>query len=139
DVMPALKNGRGSGPRRRAQQVLVVAQIAISFLILFAAGLFVRTLDKLHSVELGYARENILLFSLNARQAGHRDPEIATFYGELRNRFESIPGVRSATLSQSSIISAGRVGSPIRGTMNIGAVTIEDASVLTAGPRYLTK
>jgi macrolide transport system ATP-binding/permease protein len=67
DVMPALKNGRGSGPRRRAQHVLVVAQIAISFLILVAAGLFVRTLNKLHSVQLGYARENILLFSLNAR------------------------------------------------------------------------
>src|ERR1017187_4746840 len=66
DVMPALKNGRGGGPRRRAQHVLVVAQIAISFLILVAAGLFVRTLTILHSVRLGYARENILLFSLNA-------------------------------------------------------------------------
>src|SRR5256886_4827011 len=104
DVMPALKNGRAGGPRRRGQHVLVVAQIAMSFLILVVAGLFVRTLDKLHSVQLGYAREHILLFSLNARQAGHRDPEIATFYTDLRKRFESIPGVSSATLSQSSII-----------------------------------
>src|ERR1700736_4753637 len=138
DVMPTLKDGRGGGPRRRAQHVLVVAQIAISFLILVAAGLFVRTLNNLHSIQLGYARENILLFSLNARQVGHRPPEIATFYADLRKRFESIPGVSSATLSQSSIISAGRVGSPIRGTMNIGTVTVEDASVLSAGPRYLT-
>src|SRR5947209_19783527 len=138
DVMPALKNGRGGGPRRRAQHVLVVAQIAISFLILVAAGLFVRTPNSLHSIQLGYARENILLFSLNARQVGHRLPEIATFYANLRKRFESIPGVSSATVSQSSIISAGRAGSPIRGTMNIGAVTIEDARVLVAGPRYLT-
>src|SRR5579864_7531284 len=115
DVMPALKNGRGGGPRRRAQHVLVVAQIAFSFLVLVAAGLFVRTLNKLHSVQLGYARENILLFSLNARQAGHRDPEITTFYADLRKRFESIPGVSSATLSQSSIINAGRVGQAIRG------------------------
>src|SRR5262249_59570206 len=107
DVMPELKNGRGGGPRRRAQHVLVVAQIAISFVILVAAGLFVRTLDKLHSVQLGYAREHVLLFSLNARQAGHRDLEIATFYADLRKRFESIPGVSSATLSQSSIVSAG--------------------------------
>ncbi|HLY18365.1 MAG TPA: ABC transporter permease, partial [Bryobacteraceae bacterium] len=107
DVMPALKNGRGGGPRRRAQHVLVVAQIAISFLILVAAGLFVRTLNNLHSVQLGYARENILLFSLNARQAGHRYPETAMFYADLRKRFESMPGVSSATLSQSSIISAG--------------------------------
>ncbi len=138
DVMPALKNGRGGGPRRRAQHVLVVAQIAISFLILVAAGLFVRTLNKLHSVQLGYARENILLFSLNARQAGHRDPEIATFYTDLRKRFESIPGVSSATLSQSSIVNAGRAGQAIRGPMKIGAVTIEGARVLAAGPGFLT-
>jgi len=106
DVMPALKNGRGSGSRNRAQYVLVVAQIAMSFLILGAAGLFVQTLNKLHSVQLGYARENILLFSLNARQAGHRDPEINTFYSDLRKRFESIPGVSNATLSQSSFVNA---------------------------------
>jgi predicted permease len=138
DVMAALKNGRGGGPRRRAQHVLVVAQIAISFLILVAAGLFVRTLNKLHSVQLGYARENILLFSLNARQAGHRAPEIATFYANLRKRFESIPGVSSATLSQSSIISADRAGETYRGTMKIGAVTIAGAGVMLAGPRFLT-
>src|SRR5262249_12328423 len=138
DVMPALKNARGGGPRRRAQHVLMAAQIAMSFLILVAAGLFVRTLDKLHSVQLGYARENILLFSLNARQAGHRDPEITTFYADLRKRFESIPGVSSATLSQSSIISAGRAGAAIRGEMKIGTVTIDGAGVLAAGPRFLT-
>jgi predicted permease len=133
-----LKDGRGGGPRRRAQHVLVVAQIAISFLILVAAGLFVRTLNKLHSVQLGYARENILLFSLNARQAGHRDPEIATFYADLRKRFEAIPGVSSATLSQSSIISAGIAGESYRGTMKIGAATIAGAGVMVVGPRFLT-
>jgi predicted permease len=138
DVMPVLKNGRGGGPRRRAQHVLVVAQIATSFLILVAAGLFVRTLDKLHSVQLGYARENILLFSLNARQAGHRAPEMATFYTNLRKRLESIPGVSSATFSQSSIISAGSAGGAYRGAMKIGAVTIAGAGVMAAGPRFLT-
>ena len=136
DVMPALQNGRGGGPRRREQHVLVVAQIAISFLILVAAGLFVRTLNQLHSVQLGYARENILLFSLNARQAGHRDPEIATFYANLRRNFESIPGVSSATLSHASIISAPRARGAV--TMKIGTVTIAGAGVMVAGPRFLT-
>lgn len=136
DVIPALKNGANGGPRRRAQHVLVVAQIAMSFLILVAAGLFVRTLDRLHSVQLGYSRENILLFSLNARQAGHRDPEITSFYAALRKRFESIPGISSATLAQSSIINAGRTGQAIRGPMKIGAAAIEGARVMAAGPRF---
>jgi predicted permease len=138
DVLPALKNGRGGGPRHRAQHVLVIAQVAISFFILVAAGLFVRTLNKLHSVQLGYARENILLFSLNARQTGHRDPEMTTFYSNLRKRFESIPGVSSATLSQSSIINAPRAGQAIRGPMKIGAVNLDGARALAAGPRFLT-
>lgn len=138
DVMPALKTARGGSPRRRAQNVLLVAQIAMSFLILAAAGLFVRTLNNLHSVRLGYARENILLFSLNARQAGHRDPEINTFYANLRKRLESIPGVSSATLAQSSIINSGHAGKTYRGAMRIGATTIDGASVMTAGPRFLT-
>jgi macrolide transport system ATP-binding/permease protein len=138
DVMPALKNGRGGGPRRRSQHVLVVAQIAISFLLLVAAGLFVRTLNKLDSVQLGYAREHILLFSLNARQAGHRDPEITTFYTDLLKRFESIPGVSSATVSQSSIISADRAGETYRGPIKIGAVTTLGAGVMVVGPRFLT-
>jgi macrolide transport system ATP-binding/permease protein len=138
DVMPALKTGRMGGPRRRAQHALVVAQIAISFLILVAAGLFVQTLNKLHSVQLGYARENILLFTLNARQAGHRDPEITTFYTDLRKRFETIPGVSSASLSRSSMINAGFAGPAIRGTMKVDAVTVEGAHVLAAGPRFFT-
>jgi predicted permease len=57
---------------------------------------------------LGFNRESVLLFELNARQAGHRDPEIATFYADLQNRFARIRGVRNATLSHSSLIGAGR-------------------------------
>ncbi|MBS1858184.1 MAG: ABC transporter permease, partial [Acidobacteria bacterium] len=122
DVMPTLKDGRGGGSRRRAQNVLVVAQIAMSFGLLVAAGLFVRTLGNLHSVPLGYARENILLFTVNPRQAGHRDPELAAFCENLRRRFEAIPGVGSATLANTSLINAGRVGSPIKGEMKVGSV-----------------
>jgi macrolide transport system ATP-binding/permease protein len=138
DVMPALKNGLAGRPLGRAQHVLVVAQIALSFVILVAAGLFVRTLNNLHSVQLGYSRENILLFSLNAQQAGHRAAEIPGFYANLRQRFESIPGVSSATLSQSSIISAGFTGPAVKGPMKIGTVNIDGARTLSAGPRFLT-
>ncbi len=87
---------------------------------------------------MGYSRENILLLSLNARQAGHRAPEITTFYENLRRRFESIPGVSSATFSQASIISAGHAGATYRGTIKVGPVTVSGAGVMLAGPRFLT-
>jgi macrolide transport system ATP-binding/permease protein len=113
DVMPALKATRagqmqGTNARRAGMsRTLMLSQIAISLLLLIAAGLFVRTLANLQSIELGFSRENVLLFQLDARKAGHKDPEINAFYGELRRRFSTIPGVREASLSEDSLIEAG--------------------------------
>ncbi|HXA84732.1 MAG TPA: hypothetical protein VNZ47_06650 [Candidatus Dormibacteraeota bacterium] len=104
DVVPALKRVRaseaGSRLRLSLSHVLVVSQIALSLMMLVAAGLFVRTLSNLQSVDVGFSRENMLLFELDARKAGHKDPEISTFYGDLQRRFSAIPGVRNASLSR---------------------------------------
>ena len=51
----------------------MVSQIAISLLLLMAAGLFVRTLTNLNSIALGFNAERVLLFSVNAKQAGYKD------------------------------------------------------------------
>jgi macrolide transport system ATP-binding/permease protein len=108
NVAPALKETRIASSRGRARfslsRVLIVSQIAISLLLVIAAGLFVRTLTNLHSVELGFNRENILLFSLNARQAGYKEGTLARFYGDLTTSFQSIPGVRSAGLSSFPLV-----------------------------------
>src|SRR5580698_3196706 len=123
-LVTALKETRWQQPRRRyagkvtgiwasiaslfgsvsLSQVLVAGQIAISLLILVCAGLFVRTLSNLESVNLGFNRQNLLLFTLNGRQSGHQDGEINEFYADLRERFAAIPGVTSAGLAQSSMI-----------------------------------
>jgi len=114
DVMPALKQLQAGQPGsrhsfRRAglSQMLVATQICISLLMLVAAGLFVRTLSNLQSIQLGFNRENVLLFRINARQAGHRDPEIITFYSDLQKRFSAIPGVRGASASHSPLLGEG--------------------------------
>ena len=102
------RSERGAGFRRFSlSRMLMVSQIAITLLILVAAGLFVRTLSNLASIQLGFNRENVLTFKLNARQAGHSDPEIVAFYNDLRNQFSAIPGVRSASLSNHSLIGTG--------------------------------
>ena len=119
DVISALKDVRGgeSGARHGLGRVtlrhaLVVGQISISLLMLVAAGLFVRTLSNLQSVELGFNRENVLLFQLDARKAGYRDVDIDAFYGDLLKTLSALPGVRDASLSDSSLIEAGS-GAPI--------------------------
>lgn len=87
-----------------AIQVLVVGQIAISLLMLVAAGLFVRTLMNLQSENLGFNRENLLLFEVNARQSGHEEADICAFYENLRQRLMALPGMRSASLAGGSLI-----------------------------------
>src|SRR4029453_2285581 len=81
-------------------------------LLLFTAGLFVRTLSNLHAVELGFNRQDLLLFQVDARKAGHKDPEVTAFYTDLRTQFSAMPGVRHASLAQDSLIDAGH-GLPI--------------------------
>lgn len=113
DVVPALKQtrtgqGRPSVARRFGLgRMLVISQIAISLLLLVAAGLFVRTLSNLQSLEMGFNRQNVLLFKLNAWQAGHRNPEAILFFSDLQKRFAALPGVRSATLADSPLIGDG--------------------------------
>lgn len=138
DVMPALKETRvGQSQAHAFPQVslsglLVVSQIAISLLMLVAAGLFVRTLSNLHSIDLGFNRENVLLFQLDARKAGHKDPEISAFYGDLRQRLLVIPGVRNVSLSEDSLINAGTGH-----TLGVaGAPPKDENRILNVGPAF---
>ena len=125
---------RGAIRRPSLTQALVAAQIAISMLLLVAAGLFVRTLSNLQSVQLGFNREGVLQFELNAPQAGYPESRVAAFYGDLRRRLHEIPGVRDVTLSHASLVRAGR-SHPI--TVN-GRQTGRDTRILLAGPRFFS-
>lgn len=117
DITPALKESRASQPRGRARRfgaifgaghALVVLQIAISLLLAAAAGLFARTLANLNAVTLGFNQENVLLFRLNAAQAGYSGSATKRLYGELQTRFRALPGVRNSTLSHMALVSNSR-------------------------------
>jgi macrolide transport system ATP-binding/permease protein len=137
DVMDCLKEMRAGQPRSRLRVplrlILVASQIAISLLVLVAAELFVRTLSNLQSIELGFNRDNLLLFQLNARQAGRPDREIAAFYADLQKRFSAIPGVRSVSLSSFPLIGGSMLGLPI--TLP-GMAQRNGNPFLTVGPAY---
>ena len=134
DLTPALKETRAGaqrGPGRRMRfgislsHALVALQIAISLLLVVAASLFGRTLSNLHSVDVGFNKENVLLFGLNARQAGYKNAALAQFYADLLSDFRHLPGVRSAGLSQFPLAI---------GSLNSTYVTIPGAAP-TAGPK----
>ena len=84
---------------------LVVAQVALSVVLLSAAGLFIRHLSDLRKLNLGFERDHILLTTLNPARSGYASERLSAAYRELLQRFALIPGVRSATLSGSTPIS----------------------------------
>jgi predicted permease len=104
-----------SGARGRVQagKVLVVCQVAISLLLLIAAGLFVRTLGNLQSAELGYSRDNLLLVRVDAVGGGHDASARPGLYRRLLESLQTIPGVRGVTLSENGLFSGTESGDRI--------------------------
>jgi predicted permease len=105
DLTTALKQGRRStGAVSRLGRGLVVAQVALSLLLLIGAGLFIRTLYNLQRVNLGFNQENLLLFSLQPRQGGYHQDLLTQFYQRLFDRLDALPGVRAATFGRIPLI-----------------------------------
>jgi len=110
DLTPTLKDGARSsrgGARLGLSKTLVVAQVALSLLLLIGAGLFVRSLGKLKSLDAGFKRENVLLLSTDARLIGYQGRNIGELYQHLLERLKAIPGVLSASLASQPMLSGG--------------------------------
>ncbi|PTY02847.1 hypothetical protein DB347_23170 [Opitutaceae bacterium EW11] len=94
-----------AAPRLRLGRMLVSVQIGLSLLLVFGAGLLIRTFSNLVRVDLGFRPENILLFRVAPSQAGMSGPELQPFYDNARRAIAGIPGVRSVALSDVALIS----------------------------------
>ena len=78
--------------------VLVVAQVALSLLLVVGAGLFVRTFSSLANVRLGFEPDPIVLVSVGARRTAVQPAQRAELFERLRSTAAAVPGVRSAAL-----------------------------------------
>jgi predicted permease len=106
----ALTNaGRGiAGDRRFAvRSTLVVAQIAVSLVLVVSAGLFLRTFVSLNQLPLGFAPEPLLVAELNLQASGGRPEERAARVERLRDAAAAVPGVRSASVSAIRLLTGG--------------------------------
>jgi predicted permease len=124
-ILPALKvvragEGSAGSGRLHLRSVLIVAQVALSLSLLVAAALFGRTLSKLNGIEIGFDRDNVLLFTLRPRTAGYTGPAVNRLYETVRERLAVLPGVESVSLSSRAFPMGG-------GTM--ARITIEGAVV----------
>jgi len=139
DLTPSLKESASSlpgaaahtGRRFRLGDGLVVAQVALSMVVLVGAGLLVRTLRNLRAINPGFDAQNILLFGLDPVLAGYTDQQTQQLYSNLQQRFAALPGVISVSYSEDALLdggwSAGSVhvdGTPPKQGANTGELPV---------------
>ena len=109
DLAPTLK-GSGGGvvtEQPRLRKTLVVAQVALSFLLLIGAGLFLRSLQNLMAVDPGFRTERVLTFRVNPSLAGYSAEQSRTFSQSLLDAVSHRPDVSSAAYSSMPLLGRG--------------------------------
>ena len=105
DLVPALKEGAASwlgvSPSQRSTvgKTLVVVQIALAMLMLVGAGLLVRTLRNLETVDTGFEPEHLLIFGVNTTYSNRTGSNVRLLHREIRDQLATLPGVISASYS----------------------------------------
>ena len=113
DVHDALKDGgqgRVAGGRARMRGLLIVAEMALSVVVLVGAGLLLRSFVLLEQIPLGFNAENMLTFGVSLPAARYGTyPQRAAFYHQVQEKIQALPGVRSvAGISYLPLTFAGR-------------------------------
>lgn len=85
-------------------QSLLVAQVAISLVLLIGAGLFLRTLRNLRGVDVGFKTDKLVLFGVNPAANQYDAARTAALFDETLEQLAAIPGVRSVALSSTALL-----------------------------------
>jgi predicted permease len=114
-VNTALKENSRSvvGSRSLLSRLLLVAQVAISLVLLVGAGLFLRTLNNLRQVDVGFNPQNLVLFRVNPQLNRYDEPRTRRLYTELVESLGAVPGVRAVTGSNPALLSGSVNGTGI--------------------------
>lgn len=99
------------GGRFLAREVLVAAQIALSFTLLVGAGLFARSLANLQHQDFGFATEHLLQLTLDPTLSGYDDAKLRAFYDEATERVGAVPGVQATSLGMLRLLGQNLWGS----------------------------
>jgi predicted permease len=95
------------GRRITLRNILVVAQISLSLVLLCVTGLFLRSLERASMMDVGFRSKGLLMISVDPRVHGYTPEHTIQFLSELRNRAAALPGVTSAVTTDVAPLSMG--------------------------------
>jgi predicted permease len=114
DLAPSLK-GSGGGvvaEQPRLRKTLVVVQVALSFVLLIGAGLFLRSLRNLLEVDPGFETSQVVTFNFDLSRSGYEGERATAFAETLLETIKTVPGVGSAAISFQPLLDGGGWGMP---------------------------
>jgi predicted permease len=139
-LLKSLKDtgAQGGASRTRLRSGLVVAQIALSLVVLIAAGLVVRTLQQLQTMNPGFEAQNALMMSFDLGLQGYDKPRGQQFYQQITERVEQLPGVKSAAVTSYVPLSLNYNSRSIyvEGQPAERGANVPSAMNSSVGPRY---
>jgi predicted permease len=111
---PLRSDTAGSGSRRsRSRSILIVGQVAFSSLLLVAAGLFLRALDRGERVDPGMDVNNVAVASFDAESYGYDEARARQFYRVLKERLQTLPGVEAVSSTRVLPLTMSDMGTEI--------------------------
>ena len=98
-VLQRNKRSFASGGNRLSQ-ALIVVQVSLSLILLLGAGLLMKNFQKLHSLDLGFAKHTLLEVSVQGRPEGRAKADARPYHQQLIERITRLPGVRAVGFAQ---------------------------------------
>jgi len=94
--------GSGRLSRLLLRRALVIVQIALSLVVVFAAGLLTQTLRTLKTIDLGFRPDQVIALNVDPASNGHSSAEVTLILDDLLRRARALPGVKAASLAAST-------------------------------------
>jgi predicted permease len=149
EILPLLKNSPSvARTRHRLRSLLVIAQVAISCVVLICAGLAARSVQKLAQINLGFRPDHIFLATVDSSLQRYSDERSRQFQAQLLEKLRALPGVSSASLAthlpfdvgggmRAGVWPEGQTPTEIQKFLLVPCMSVDHAFLQTLGTRVL--
>jgi predicted permease len=143
DLVSVLKGAgeavSGAVGKRRARMTLTVVQIALSFVLIVGAGLFLRSLGKLRAIDPSLVTDRVVAATLNLTLRGYDQSQGQQFYTRVLDAVRAVPGVQAATLAHVLPVTAGGTRQNLRAGATVPKVEAPvEFDMVSVSPGYFS-
>ena len=133
------QSGTGTGAMLSFRRAVVCLQIGLSVLLLAGAGLFVRTMQNLRRVNVGFTTTNLITFGVNPKLSGYDANAVPALHQHLLETLAALPGVQNAAITDDSVLTDTTQGGNVTVSGYVAPPTGDiDAEEAYVNPAYFS-